>query len=448
MTEIFDFMKDISYKEYDSFMKAVDKKRQEMLLVNKNLLTDKKIYFDINKTEKIPNGRFNIIYKKILFECVFHFKQSQKLYVILNGALTMNPPQFSRWSYCSFLDGSMLNLADPMYHIYTGLKLGWYYGSSEYDLRVYIAEIVKKIAEILNIKEQNIIFFGSSGGGAATIELASLINGARAVAINPQMILSEYDYGKEFMEITNNNLVESDIWHRNDGIYWINFNEHSYHILIFNLRSNSDMLQVKNICDRLCVSVKYGINKFGHTIIWIYDAECDPFVSPHSTQEFYCIIFAVEFLLKNVDTENFDSKYGSFFRLVNEFWYLKWQQEKLLRMEIIDISKLVMCRECGKKIILWGSGEIAVKVSNSLLDISGNNYYKIQMVVDNNKDKVGTYFMDCVPIKHPSILKHWKEYFVIVAVNRGCTEIFYQLELLNMDYEADYIHWTDLIKKQ
>ena len=33
---------------------------------------------------------------------------------------------FSRWSYYKFLNGSMLNIADPMLELYPELKLGWY----------------------------------------------------------------------------------------------------------------------------------------------------------------------------------------------------------------------------------------------------------------------------------------------------------------------------------
>lgn len=87
MIEIFDFMKDIFFEEYESFKETVDEKRKVMSLADKSLLADEDIYLDINKAKNIPNGRLNIVYEKILFECVFHYKAGEKLYVILNGAL-------------------------------------------------------------------------------------------------------------------------------------------------------------------------------------------------------------------------------------------------------------------------------------------------------------------------------------------------------------------------
>ena len=444
--EIFGFMKDIWFTEYGSFKDAVDEKRNGMLSADESLLLDNGFYLDLDKAEEIPDGRFHTWQKGILFECVFAYKEERRLYVILNGALTTSPPQFSRWSYYPFLDGCMLNIADPMYRMYDGLKLGWYYGSPQYDLRVYMAEMVRKIAGIYGIREQDIIFLGSSGGGCAAVELAGLLIGARAVAINPQIILTEYDYGKKFTEITGNDLEGNDPWHRNDAIHWLNNNPESYHILLFNLRSAQDMAQVKNICKRLDISLKYGLNVFEHHMIWIYDAECEPFTSGHSAQEFYCIIFAVEFLLKNIGVGNLENQYASFFRLINEFWYFKWQQEQQLRMQILDPGKLVLCRETGKKAALWGSGEIAGKIADGMLDISGRNYYRIRTIFDNDERKTGTCFRG-VEIIHPSRVRCWREYFVIVAVDRGRNDIFRQLESYGMGNQTDFIHWTDLLKK-
>ena len=44
--------------------------------------------------------------------------------------------------------------------------------------------------------------------------------GAKAVAINPQIVLREYGYGRTFTSITNLDLSKEDIWHRNDATGW------------------------------------------------------------------------------------------------------------------------------------------------------------------------------------------------------------------------------------
>ncbi len=355
--KIFEYMDDIFFKEYSQIIKEVDNKRIKMLKPDESLLYENNIIVDLEKIEEIPNGRFNIEYKGILFECVFHYKPEEVLYVILNGALTQKVPEFSRWSYYKFLSGSMLNISDPMYRIYDDLKLGWYYGNKEYDMREYIVEIVEKIAHILDVQNKNIIFWGSSGGGAATIECASLIKGARAVAINPQIILSEYFYSAEFTKITKNDLEKDSAWHRNNAIYYLKKEKASYYILIFNIRAVLDMKQVGNICRELDITLKYGINVFEHFIIWLYDAECEPYVDGHCAQEYYCIAYVIEFILKNIGSENLEKKYGQFFRMVNEFWYFKWKQEKDIRSRMANPEKLILCRETKKKVAIFG-GEV------------------------------------------------------------------------------------------
>lgn len=445
--ELFDYMDNIFFEDYDHFIEQVDSRRKEFLFADTHLLQDNHIILDLDKTVHIPNGRVNIPYKDIMFECVFHYKASKKLYVLLNGALTLSPPQFTRWSYYPFLDGCMLNIADPMYRRYSDLKLGWYYGSEQYDLRAYVAELVKKVAHILEIEDKNIVFWGSSGGGAAAIECASLIEGAKTVAINPQIMLSEYDYEKDFRRITGSDLRKRDAFHRNDAIYYLKYTKESNFLLIFNIRSKDDMIQVKNICLEFDISVKYGLNVFPHLIIWLYDAECEPFVSGHSAQEYYCIGFVIMFLLNNIMNPNMEKEYAPLVRLINEFWQFYWQQEKRLRAKKIDFEILVMCRESNKKVVLWGGGVLAREFSSELFDIKNNNYYKIQLVIDNDKSKEGTYFDDKLLIQHPDSILDWKDYFIIIAVKRNRKDIQMQLESLNLQYHKDFIYCDDLYAK-
>lgn len=446
--ELFDYMDNIFFENFEDFIEQVDNKRREFLFADTHLLQNNPVVLDLDRTMRIPNGRVDIPYKGLTFECVFHYKVHKKLYVMLNGALTLDPPQFTRWSYYPLLDGCMLNIADPMYREYSDLKLGWYYGNEKNDFRIYAAEIVKKVACILNIEDKNIVFWGSSGGGSAAIECTSYIDGAKAVAINPQIILADYSYEKEFFKITGSNLKEEDIFHRNDAIYYLKSAKKSNFILIFNIRSKSDMKQVKNICLDFGISVRYGLNVFQHLIIWLYDAECEPFISGHSAQEYYCIVFGIVFLLKNIGVSDLEEDYDSLVRLINEFWHSHWQQEKRLRAKKVDFEKLIMCRETDRKIVLWGGGGFALKFSKELLDIEKSNYYKIQAVIDSNKSKAGTYFEGKIPILHPSSVFNWKDYFVIIAVKKSREEIRAQLENLNLQYNKDFIYCDDLYENR
>ena len=437
-------MDEISFTDLEQFKQSIDSKREKLLSYDFAILGNDVKCIDIDTATEIPNGRVDFLYKGIVFECVFHFKKEKRLYVILNGSLEQEPPQFSRWSYYNMLDGCMLNVADPMYRIYDDLKLGWYYGNDKYDLRQYLVELVQKIAHILHINNKNIIFWGASGGGAATIECASRIKGAISVAINPQVVLAEYIYTSEFNKITGNDLESNDRWNRNNAIYYLKKRSKSFYILIFNVRSDIDMKQVKNICAEMKISLKYGLNVIQNCVIWLYDAECEPYKNAHCAQEYDCIVFIIEFLIKS-DKRKLKN-YDQLFRLVNEFWYYKWKQEKNLRNKMIDTKVLLLCHDTSKQVVLWGSGDIAAKLADGILDIDNENLYKICMVIDNNMRRKGQIFRKGIIIEHPSEILEWKKYFIIIALEKGCRDVEKQLKEKKLEYGEDYIFWRDLFK--
>ncbi|WP_193092737.1 hypothetical protein [Halomonas colorata] len=116
-------------------------------------------------------------------------EESEKLYVFLHGAKDRDKnrePYFDRWSWVDVFDGYMLSFSDPTLQLDTKLGLAWYGGDySEHPLEIIIS-IVDRFAEVFNIRKENIIFWGSSGGGYASIYASLKLSGSKAVAFNPQ----------------------------------------------------------------------------------------------------------------------------------------------------------------------------------------------------------------------------------------------------------------------
>lgn len=441
--KMFRYMNDIILNDYDQFLEQVNEKRNQMIAPDICQIKSFLGIFDLEKLEKVPNGRFDLCYKGMTFECFFHYKSTSRLYTFLNGALTEERPQFSRWSYHSFVDGCYLNIADPMYGLYDDLILGWYYGNDILNLRQLIAEVTEKIAEILKIQGKDIIFVGSSGGGAAVVECSSFINGSKSVAINPQVKLVDWFYSTEFSEITGIDLNIDKLGHRNNFIPLLKRNENNYHLIIVNVRSQVDMRQIQAISKELDIQLKYGINTFDNCCIWLYDADCQPYVSWHSTQEFYCIFFAIEFLLDNI--ENLESeKWDEFFRLMNEFWHYRWELEKYWRNKIPKLEMLIECRENRKSVAIWGTGNIAQKLEKELFEIRKNNLYNIRMVIDNDYKKRGKFLDTDISIIHPSEIIDWSELYIIITTENYYEEIMKQLEEEGLCYKKDFIYWKDL----
>lgn len=118
----------------DSIKRQVNERRSLLYSYDKSLLEKTDIKLDFNSFDTAPDGRFEISYKDIDFECFFKRNtDSDSLYVVLNGyrSAGQNEPTFKRWSYYKFIGGNLLNIDDPMTRIYTDLGLGWYYGTKD-----------------------------------------------------------------------------------------------------------------------------------------------------------------------------------------------------------------------------------------------------------------------------------------------------------------------------
>lgn len=323
--------------------------RKELYSKDKSLLLQTDTVISPENISSAENGRLTIQYKSTDYECFYYKKDSSdRLYVILNGARNENEPLpiLKRWTYYSYIDGTVLNIADPMLRLYDGLMLGWYYGDESFCYVNRIVELVKIVAHRLGKKE--IIFFGSSGGGYAALLAACNCMGSTAVVINPQIKLSIYEDEKRysFEEITGTDLNINDRFSRNFLPELIKESTESRFIFIENMNSEEDMVQINTVCEQHGVAPGYGLNRLGrNTLVWIYDAQAE---KPHNAQDFPIMFFAVEYLYEHFyDAEKLKDLYLIF----GEFWAEHFDNEQKLK----ELKKL---KEDKKK--LGGTSVIAV----------------------------------------------------------------------------------------
>ena len=318
----------IKIKDIDS-IKKIDQKRKSIRYADKEFLVDKNINIDIQAIEFLPNGRFKCRYKNIDFEMLFHYKKGMPLYVVLNGAKTSTYPEFKRWSWYSFIQGSMLNIADPMYAKYPELKIGWYYGDTETDYRILVADIVLAIAKFLDIERQDIILYGSSGGGAACVEVASRIGGScTCIAINPQIYLENSDLYLSFVKATGLEPKKDIASKRNDPLHWLDSD--CNFIFVENIASSLDCNDILCLANQLGFSVEYGLTKLKNLIVWTYDARSD---QPHSAQEDFATHFQITFLKNLFESDKLFAEYKRLYLLFGEEWKKIWDLESLRKKE-------------------------------------------------------------------------------------------------------------------
>lgn len=128
---------------------------------------------------------------------------TNRLFVMLNGALTNEKrglPIYHRYTWHSLFNGSVLYVADPTLLKYKELSLAWYLGDKFTYLMPYLRQLVISIAKQLGLDTHQIITYGSSGGGFASLQLASEIGGnALSVCINPQTNILNYEPKVDFL---------------------------------------------------------------------------------------------------------------------------------------------------------------------------------------------------------------------------------------------------------
>ena len=138
---------------------------------------------------------------KFKIDILSHYKRdSNKLVVFYNGAVNVKKtpsPVFQRWSWLEKLPYSAIIISDPtileMQKKYNDETLiGWYQGSFDNFILKEINEFIKSIISKLDISSDNVVFYGSSAGGFASLVSSVMLKGSKACVVNPQIDIMKY----------------------------------------------------------------------------------------------------------------------------------------------------------------------------------------------------------------------------------------------------------------
>lgn len=152
--------------------------------------------FKTFRSREVQNGNFRVLINKGNFECSLSKKTGSKnLFVVMSGS---RDPEKNKWPFFQHqewkekLNGHVLYVADPTLFHAKELRIGWYVGTAEYDWLDAMKKLVERVAESLHIDSKNIYPIGETSGGFAALMLASKLNGATAIAINPHTQVFAY----------------------------------------------------------------------------------------------------------------------------------------------------------------------------------------------------------------------------------------------------------------
>lgn len=317
---------------------------------DKNLLEPGGVYRNQIPNGEFPNGRFIMEYNEVNYECFFFNKHKKRLYVVLNGARPIGEsPVFKRWSWYTFMDGSYLNIDDPMYEDFPSIKLGWYWGNCRRSYRHDVIEIVKMFTEKYNYTE--VVFYGSSGGGTAAIHCASLYEESVAVVINPQIKVSLYEQAYEFEEITGIDLLGHDEFYREDLLKQITESKSKF-IFIENIRSDTDRNQTQYLLEYFSLendNCVIGLNRLCKNVfLWIYEAKG---LRAHENQEWKTMFRAIEYLINIVLKDEYSQELVWRYALLSEFWKERYELIDKVNRQIWKINTSSLYINNSKRIL-------------------------------------------------------------------------------------------------
>ena len=119
---------------------------------------------------------------------------SDRLFVMLNGAVDRAKPLpvFARWNWGKVLGGHVLAVCDPTLFLDDELRLGWFVGNRSLDPMAALLRVATAVQSGLGIEDRRAVFYGSSGGGFASLIAAASRRIGRAIVVNPQTEITAY----------------------------------------------------------------------------------------------------------------------------------------------------------------------------------------------------------------------------------------------------------------
>lgn len=198
----FNIGKDFSLqKELEETIEVIEKtieKENKVTKMKELPYPVEKIYYEELENYQIKEDLLYILEVEkddVKYEYLINRKlDNNKLIVFNNGAVAggkVKVPVFQRHSWAKDLKTSSILCMDPTLYI-NDLSVGWGVGKNENYYLENSSLILKQIIEKMNIELEDTVIYGTSAGGFLSIMMGIYLKGAKVVADNSQLILSNW----------------------------------------------------------------------------------------------------------------------------------------------------------------------------------------------------------------------------------------------------------------
>jgi glycosyltransferase involved in cell wall biosynthesis len=171
-------------------------------------ITEKIDYYDLDNYTIKENNPYILEVKKdnVKYEYLINWKKdNDKLIVFNNGAIAggnVKVPVFQRHSWLGQLKTSAIFCMDPTLYV-NNLSVGWGIGKNENYYLENSSLILKNIIAKMNIQLENTVIYGTSAGGFLSIIMGIYLKGAKVVADNTQLDVSNWAFINAVDEVIN-----------------------------------------------------------------------------------------------------------------------------------------------------------------------------------------------------------------------------------------------------
>ena len=163
-------------------------------IVDLNSVNQKKVTHYVYSVE---NLKIDFLYKPS--------KKPKGLIVMFHGAKTPDAPlPIFKGRRHNYKNCSLLSISDPLLTVYLKCQLlvSWYLDTNKFRITKYIRSIIDKVSSLSN--QDNILFFGTSGGGFPAIKYASIYNQG-ALLSNSPLYVDKHPYFESLTSILAQN---------------------------------------------------------------------------------------------------------------------------------------------------------------------------------------------------------------------------------------------------
>lgn len=143
-------------------------------------------------SNRVPQGYITIHESGLPIDILSQNRGHDTTIIFLHGAIdsSWRLPVAAGLGVSRDVEVNRIFVTDPSLYMSKDLTLGWFAGNRHQRLQPILVDVLNKIVE--SFGSQRIVFFGTSGGGFASLYYSAQFKGSMAIAVNPQTAIERH----------------------------------------------------------------------------------------------------------------------------------------------------------------------------------------------------------------------------------------------------------------